>query len=346
MASRKARTPQRTTAHGERAREKARAQSSGALREEARRDPPNPARLTCGERIGPYTGKTRAGVASFARSGLVMATRTLRRRGRTPGHRERALRRRGNRRVRPLSKSTSERGRGTRASPALSRKMKRSAASFPPFRERTRGGAPAQMRATSARRNRAGRPAPARNTRRRAGGASRPPDPAHLQRALGRSTTHPARSRRHLRPRRALFPSRRAAGVRRVRHFFRLFPDGFFFVFLESRRSKSRTLRDRPLLFSRAFVSAARARAAAAAGRARPRRLCSRTWLSRALRASRPEFDPRARRRAAPDAGARLPAAAPGDAKARRRRKPWLARSAEPGTRDPGAAEPASSVPR
>jgi hypothetical protein len=139
---RKARSPQSTTAHGVRALARRPAPSRAELLERRRAGtPPNPARLTRGERIGPTLGGRRVVSRGRSRHG----DRALRREGRAPGHRERALRRHGNGRVRRLSKATSERARGTgkraRANPPARemRKMKRSPYVVPAFSRAKKG---------------------------------------------------------------------------------------------------------------------------------------------------------------------------------------------------------------
>ena len=253
-----------------RAREKARAQSSGALREEARRDPPNPARLTCGERIGPYTGKTRAGVASFRAVGHDMATAPF---DAKEEHQAIGNVLSGGAELEGCVHSRSPRGvrprhRAPRQPPARKmRKMKRSAASFPPFRERTRGGASAPNARHLGAGNRAGRPAPARNTRRRARAAPSPPGTASPRQStfsarwVGRQPTRLVHADTCVRG--VLFSiSPGSRRVRRVRHFFRLFfpPTAFFFCFSADSRARRATSPETDLFSSHARLSPQRGR--------------------------------------------------------------------------------------
>jgi hypothetical protein len=89
-----------------RAREKARAQSRGASGEEARWDPTEPGSADPRGANRTVHVKTLGGRRVVSRGRSRHGDRALRREGRAPGHRERALRRHGNGRVRPLSKAT------------------------------------------------------------------------------------------------------------------------------------------------------------------------------------------------------------------------------------------------
>jgi hypothetical protein len=139
-----------------RAREKARAQSRGAPGEEARWDPTEPGSADPRGANRTVHVKTLGGRRVVSRGRSRHGDRALRREGRAPGHRERALRRHGNGRVRPLSKATSERARDTgkraRANPPARemRKMKRSPYVVPAFSRAKKGVARRpRMRATS-----------------------------------------------------------------------------------------------------------------------------------------------------------------------------------------------------
>ena len=128
-----------------RAREKARAQSRGAPGEEARWDPTEPGSADPRGANRTVHVKTLGGRRVVSRGRSRHGDRALRREGRAPGHRERALRRHGNGRVRRLSKATSERARGTgkraRANPPARemRKMKRSPYVVPAFSRAKKG---------------------------------------------------------------------------------------------------------------------------------------------------------------------------------------------------------------
>lgn len=163
--------------------------------------------------------------------------------------------------------------------------------SFPPFLERRRGwrvgpecapprfgtrrGAARTRAAHPARRARG--PVPARD-----GVSPSPPC------ARGRSATSPTSDDADTCAPRRAFP----AAVFDI--------SGFFFlsslVFPAALHEETRTAAHLCSPFASPF--AAPTRAAAGTGRARPRRLCSRTWLRRAPPAWRPRFEPRARRRA------------------------------------------------
>ena len=105
----------------------------------------------------------------------------------------------------------------------------------PPRRGQPRGASSTRAQHPTAR---AGGPVPARD--------SVSPS-VNLQRALGRSATHPARSRRHLRPRRAFFHLAGQPACSTCSTFLSAFfsPDGFFFLFFcRFARSKSDVSRD------------------------------------------------------------------------------------------------------
>ena len=228
--------------------------------------------------------------------------------------------------MRPLSKSTSERGRGTapRASPPRAKCGSEAFGRVVPAFSRANAGWRIGPECAPPRR---GQPRGASSTRAqhpaaRAGGLVPARDnPAHPSARAGSVDNPPGSFTQTLASaaRFSISPGSRRSTCSTFLSAF--FPTAFFLFFCRSRVLERRLPR-RPLLFSRAFVSAARTRAAAATGRARPRRLCSRTWLSRALRASRPEFDPRARRRAPRPTRARAFRRRRPATRARRRRKP------------------------
>ena len=284
-----------------RAREKARAQSRGAPGEEARWDPTEPGSADPRGANRTVHVKTLGGRRVVSRGRSRHGDRALRREGRAPGHRERALRRHGNGRVRPLSKATaSARPRHRKArprQPPRARNAKNEAfalCSSRLFSSEEGGGASAPNARHLGLGHAAGRPAPARHTRRDARAGPSPPGTASPRPppcARGRSATSPTSDDADTCAPRRAFP----AAVFRCSTF-----QDFFFlsslVFPAALDKETRTAAHLCSPFACPF--AAPTRAAAGTGRARPRRLCSRTWLRRAPPAWRPRFEPRARRRA------------------------------------------------
>ena len=233
-----------------RAREKARAQSSGALREEARRDPPNPARLTCGERIGPYTGKTRAGVASFRAVGHDMATapfdakeehqaigNVLSGGAETEGCVHcRSPRASAAAAPRPAPAPRAQNAKNEafgRVVPAFSRAnagWRIGPECAPPRRGQPRGASSTRVQHPAAR---AGGPVPARD------------NPAHPSARAGSVDNPPGSFTQTLASAARFSISPGSRRVRRVRHFFRLFFRRLFFCFSAGvARSKSDVSRD------------------------------------------------------------------------------------------------------
>ena len=119
----------------------------------------------------------------------------------------------------------------------------------PPRRGQPRGASSTRAQHPAAR---AGGPVPARD--------SVSPS-VNLQRALGRSATHPARSRRHLRPRRAFFHLAGQPACSTCSTFLSaFFPTAFFFFFSAESRARRATSPETDLFSSHARLSPQRGR--------------------------------------------------------------------------------------